>query len=196
MRNEKTKKLVGVALLAAVIVVLQTVASGIKIGQFTPTFSLIPIIIGAIMYGPLAGMFLGLVFGVVVVIAVLSGAEAFSTMMLTSNPAVTIFVCLFKGAMAGLIPGLVYKAIKGTNELVATTVASVLAPVMNTGIFSIVLLTVFGPLAESVGLSLGFENAGQFVIAGIIGLNFLVELGINIVLVPAVTRVIKALDRR
>ena len=196
MRNENLKKLVGVALLAAIIVVLQTVASGIKIGQFTPTFSLIPIIIGAILYGPWAGLFLGLVFGVVVIIAVLSGAEAFSTMMLTANPAMTIFVCLFKGAMAGFVPGIVYKAIKESNELAATAVASVLAPVMNTGIFSIILLTVFGPLAESVGLSLGFENAGQFVIAGIIGLNFLVELGINIVLVPAVTRVIKALDRR
>ena len=59
MRNSSTKKLVSTALLAAVIVVLQTVASGIRIGPFTPTLSLIPIIIGALLYGPLAGAFLG-----------------------------------------------------------------------------------------------------------------------------------------
>lgn len=192
MRNTRTRKYVGVALLAAIIVVLQTVASGIKIGQFTPTFSLIPIIIGAILYGPVAGIVLGLVFGVIVVAAVLSGAEAFSTMMLTQHPVVTVFTCLFKGAMAGFIPGLVYNALKDKNELLATAVSSVLAPVMNTGIFSIILLTVFGPLAEEVGASIGFENAAQFVLVGIIGLNFLVELGINVVLVPVVTRIIKA----
>lgn len=192
MRNEKTKKLVGTALLAAVIVVLQTVASGIKIGQFTPTFSLIPIIIGAILYGPMAGAFLGLVFGVIVVIAVLSGAEAFSTMMLTANPVMTIFLCLFKGAMAGFVPGLVYQSLKDKNELVATAVASVLAPLMNTGIFSIGLLTVFKPIADEVGGSLGFSGAAQFILVGIIGLNFLVELGINVVFVPVVTRIIKS----
>lgn len=192
MRNEKTKKLVGTALLAAVIVVLQTVASGIKIGQFTPTFSLIPIIIGAILYGPMAGAFLGLVFGVIVVIAVLSGAEAFSTMMLTANPVMTIFLCLFKGAMAGFVPGLVYQSLKDKNELVATAVASVLAPLMNTGIFSIGLLTVFKPIADEVGASLGFSGAAQFILVGIIGLNFLVELGINVVFVPVVTRIIKS----
>lgn len=192
MRNEKTKKLVGTALLAAIIVVLQTVASGIKIGQFTPTFSLIPIIIGAILYGPLAGAFLGLVFGVIVVITVLSGAEAFSTMMLTANPVMTIFLCLFKGMMAGFIPGVVYNALKGRNELVATAVGSILAPIMNTGIFSIGLLTIFKPIAESVGASLGFSGAAQFILIGIIGTNFLFELGLNAILVPVVTRVIKS----
>ncbi len=194
MRNEKTKKLVGTALLAAVIVVLQTVASGIRIGQFTPTFSLIPIIIGSLLYGPMYGCFLGLVFGVIVVIAVLSGAEAFSTMMLTANPIMTIFTCLFKGAMAGLVPGLVYKTLKDKNDLVATAVSSVLAPVMNTGIFSLMLLTFFKPIADSVGASLGFNNAIHFILIGIIGMNFVVELGINVVLVPVVMRIIKAVS--
>ena len=193
MRNEKTKKLVGTALLAAVIVVLQTVASGIKIGQFTPTFSLIPIIIGAILYGPLAGAFLGLVFGMIVVMTVLSGAEAFSTMMLTAHPVVTIFLCLFKGVMAGFVPGVVYKALKDKNELIATAVSSILAPIMNTGIFSIGLLTVFKPIADEVGTSIGFNGAAQFILIGIIGTNFLFELGLNAILVPVVTRVMKSI---
>ncbi len=194
MNNLKTKKWVGTALLGALIVVLQTFASGIKIGTFTPTLSLIPIIIGAIVYGPLAGAILGLVFGAVVFVAVLSGAEAMSTMMLGHNAFATLFVCLFKGAMAGYVPGLIYNALKEKNELLATTLAAIAAPVMNTGIFSIALLTVFKPIAEQFATMLNFAGAGHFIVLGIIGTNFLFELAVNVVLVPVVKRVIKAID--
>lgn len=194
MNNLKTKKWVGTALLGALIVVLQTFASGIKIGTFTPTLSLIPIIIGAIVYGPLAGAILGLVFGAVVFVAVLSGAEAMSTMMLGHNAFATLFVCLFKGAMAGYVSGLIYNALKVKNELLATTLAAIAAPVMNTGIFSIALLTVFKPIAEQFATMLNFAGAGHFIVLGIIGTNFLFELAVNVVLVPVVKRVIKAID--
>ncbi|MBR0386076.1 MAG: ECF transporter S component [Erysipelotrichaceae bacterium] len=62
MKNTTTRKWVGTALLGAIIVVLQTFASGIKIASFTPTLSLIPIIIGALVYGPVSGAVLGCVF--------------------------------------------------------------------------------------------------------------------------------------
>ena len=193
--NTNVKKLAGIALLTALIVVLQTVASGIKFGTFTPTLSLIPIIIGAILYGPMAGAFLGLVFGVIVVIGVLSGAEAMSTMMLNLNPVMTIFLCLFKGMMAGFVPGVIYQQLKDKNELVATGVAAIMAPIMNTGIFCIAILTIFKSIAESVGQSLGFESAGKFVLMGIVGTNFLFELALNAILIPVVTRVINIIRK-
>ena len=46
MKHQETKKLVVTGLLAAIVVVLQTFASAIRIGQFNLTLSLIPIIIG------------------------------------------------------------------------------------------------------------------------------------------------------
>ena len=67
--NEKTRRLTGLALLTAIIVVLQVVASFVKFGPFTITLALAPIIIGAALYGAGAGAWLGAVFGVVVLIA-------------------------------------------------------------------------------------------------------------------------------
>ena len=190
--NSKTKKMAGTALLAAVIVVLQTVASGIRIGPFTPTFALIPIVVGALLYGEWAGAFLGLVFGLVVVVAVLSGAEGMSTMMLEAHPFWTVFVCLLKGAAAGFVPGLVYKMFKNKDSFWATAIPAVLAPISNTGIFTVFLLTVFMPIAREVAAAVGYEKVGGFVMTMIIGWNFLVEIGINIVLIPIIARVIKA----
>ena len=190
MRNENIKKLTGTALLAAIIVVLQTVASGIKFGTFTPTLSLIPIIIGALVYGPLSGAFLGLVFGVIVVIGVLSGTEPMSTLMFQTSPALTVGVCLLKGMMAGLIPGLLYKLLKGGKDLLATVVATISAPIVNTGIFCAALMTVFLPITQHFSDLLGFADAGKFVLLGIVGTNFLFELLLNAVLVPIVIRII------
>ena len=193
--NTNVKKLAGTALLAALIIVFQTVASGIKIGTFTPTLSLIPIVIGALLYGPMAGCFLGFVFGLIVVIGVLSGAEAMSTMMLNLNPVMTIFLCFFKGMMAGFIPGIVYQQLKDKNELVATAVSAVLAPVMNTGIFCAGILTIFKSITESVGQSLGFASAGSFVLYGVVGMNFIFELAFNVVLIPAIIRIINIIRK-
>lgn len=194
MNNSKTKKWVGTALLITVIVVLQTVASGIKIGSFTPTLSLIPIIIGAIVYGAFSGTSLGIVFGLIVVVTVFSGAEAMSTMMLNHNAFMTVFVCLFKGAMAGYTPAVIYKILSRKNETIATVLASLSAPVMNTGIFCLSLLTVFKPVTDQFAAALNFNGAGQFIVLGIIGINFLFELALNAVLVPVVKRIIKFID--
>ena len=194
MRNRNIKKLVTTALLTAVIVVLQTVASGIRIGPFTPTLSLIPIIIGALLYGPVVGGFLGAVFGVIVIIGVLSGTEPMSTMMMQTNPVMTVVLCLLKGIMAGVIPALVYKLLKDKNDLVATAVAAILAPISNTGIFCLGLIMVFLPVAEKFAGGYGFGNVAKFLFIGIIGGNFLFELALNAVLVPVVKRVLKVID--
>ena len=45
--SEKTRRLTGLALMTAIIVVLQVVASFVKFGPFTITLALAPILIGA-----------------------------------------------------------------------------------------------------------------------------------------------------
>ena len=191
MKHQETKKLVVTGLLAAIVVVLQTFASAIRIGQFNLTLSLIPIIIGAILYGPAVGGFLGGVFGVVVIIGVLSGTEPMSTMMFETNPVMTVFLCMIKGIMAGVMSGLVYKALENKNELVATGAAAIIAPIMNTGIFSILVYTVFSDVLNHFAEALGFPNGGKFLLVGIIGTNFLFELFTNVIVVPVVARILK-----
>ena len=67
--NGKTRRLAGLALFTAIVVVLQLLGSFIKVGPFAVSLVLIPIVVGAAVYGVKACAWLGFVFGVVVTIA-------------------------------------------------------------------------------------------------------------------------------
>ncbi len=97
----KTQTVVGMGMLTALVAVLQVFASGIRIGPFSITLTLVPIIIGAALYGWKAGLWLGFVFGAVVLFT--PDVAAF---MGISVPA-TIVTVLLKGALAGVCAGLV-----------------------------------------------------------------------------------------
>ena len=186
--STKTAQLVGMGILTALVIVLQTFASGFKIGTFSPPLSLIPIIMGAVLFGELAGAILGLVFGAVVLFAVISGAEPFSTLMLQYNPAFTVVICIFKGLLAGYVSGIVYKLLKGVNNVFATIVASVAAPVVNTGVG---MLTVFYPLLAQTASTAGAENVILFYFTIFIGVGFIFNLAFIAILVPGLLRIIK-----
>ena len=109
--SEKTRRLTGLALMTANIVVLQVVASFVKFGPFTITLALAPILIGAALYGPKAGACLGGVFGAVVLLACILGWDPGGAILWNANPFLTALVCLGKGILAGLAAGLVYRAI-------------------------------------------------------------------------------------
>ena len=72
--DKKVKTLVFTSVLAALVVILQLIG-GIPIGPFSITLTLIPIVVGAITLGPVPGLILGLVFGVVVSILSLTGKD-------------------------------------------------------------------------------------------------------------------------
>ena len=111
------QQLVGTAVLAALIVILQLVASGIKIGPFTITLSLVPIILGACLFGPASGAFLGAVFGGMVCISVVTGADPGGHLMFLELPVLTLVLCILKSTVAGLVAGLLSRFIK--NRVVA-----------------------------------------------------------------------------
>jgi len=191
----KTKQLVGTAVLIAVIIILQTAFGSISIGTFTITLTMVPIIIGAILYGPLTGAFLGAVFGVIVVIQVVTGAAgAGSTMMLELNPAATVAVCIIKGLAAGLVSGIAAKALGRKNLWLGVIAAAVLAPICNTGIFSIALVTIFRTLASEWAVVAGASSIGAYVLAGIIGVNFVIELIVDVVMAPVILRILHAIQ--
>ena len=194
--NTKTGHLVGMGILTALVIVLQTFASGFKIANFAPPLSLIPIIIGAILFGEICGAILGLIFGIVVVLAVISGAEPFSTLMLNFNPVMTVIICLFKGAIAGYLSGLAYKFISHRSNILALIIASVITPITNTGIFTIGMFTVFYKLLADTANSVGETNVIAFGFASFISLNFVIEILFTAVLVPAIANIINIIKRR
>ena len=193
--STRTEHLVGMGILTALVIVLQTFASGFKIGSFAPPLSLVPIILGGVLFGEAAGAILGLVFGAVVLFAVISGAEPFSTLMLQYNPSFTVIICLLKGMLAGYFSGIAYKVLSGINNVAAAIIASAIAPIVNTGIFSIGMLTVFYPLLTQTAATAGAENVILFYFTVFIGIGFIFDLLFIAILVPGLLRIIKIVKK-
>ena len=181
--NTKTKNLVGIGLLTAVVVVLQALALGIRFVMFNITLVLVPIIVGVALYGYLAGVWLGAVFGLIVLF---TDAGVF----LAINIPGTIITCILKGVLAGMLAGLAYKALEKKNTLVAVIVPGVVAPIVNTGIFLLGCRLFFYDTIKEWAAGAGFANAGVYMLTAFVGLNFLVELAINLVLSTVIVRII------
>lgn len=183
MKN-KTKQMVGIGLFTAIVVVLQLLGGGIKFSMFSITLVLVPIVVGAAVYGWQAGAWLGFAFGVTVLLT--GDAAAF----LAIDPIGTILVVLIKGTAGGLISGLIFNALKHRNTSFAVIAAAVACPVVNTGIFLIGCKLFFMEAVSAWAMELGFPNATNYMFFGLAGGNFLIELGTNIVLAPVITRLI------
>ena len=197
-RNRKSiVKMTELAVLTAIVLVLQLLGIGIKLPFLATPVSLvlIPIVLGATVLGPKAGAWLGLVFGLeVYIVAGVMGMDFFTMTLFNNHPIITFLICTVKSTLAGYLCGVVYLALSKKNEIVATFVSAVIAPVVNTGVF------VVGCLFISNTLESNFVAEGTsviyFLIIGCAGLNFVIELLINLVFAPALNRLVGILNKR
>ena len=181
--TKKTNTIVGLGLLTAIVIVLQALALTVRFGVFTITLVLAPIIVGAALYGWWAGAWLGFVFGVVVLC---TDAGAF----LAVNVPGTIVTCILKGACAGIVAGIVYDFLAKKNRFLAVILAGIAAPVTNTGLFLLGCVLFFMDTINEWAIGAGYPSAGNFLIFGMVGLNFFVELVINLALSTAIVQII------
>lgn len=189
----KTTKMVQMALLTAIVVVLQMLSYAIKLpGGFSLTLVLIPIVLGAVLFGPKEGAFLGGVFGVVVLIACISGMDAGGNILWNVNPFLTAVVCILKGAAAGLASSLVYRALSKASDFVGAMAAAIVCPVVNTGLFCLCLLLFF---RDTLTAWAGGNDLVTYIFVSLIGINFLIELGVNLVIGPAIKTIINAIKK-
>ena len=131
--SEKTviQKMAGTGMLFALEIVLQIIGNHVNIGPVNINLSLMPIVMGAVFFGPLSGLFLGLVNGIITILAPGTGA------FLAVSPFWTIVVCLLKTGLAGLISGLIYKVFEKKHLIAGIVLASIIVPIINTGIFAL-----------------------------------------------------------
>ena len=185
LKKVDTKTIVGVGLLTAIVVVLQLLGGGIRFGMFSISLVLVPIVVGAAVYGWKAGAWLGFAFGVTVL---LNGDAA---PFLAVHVPGTVGTVLVKGAGCGLVSGLIYTLIAKKNRLIAVFAAAFICPVVNTGIFLLGCKLFFYETVKGWGAAAGFPNAAAYMFLGLAGVNFLIELGANLVLAPVISRLIK-----
>lgn len=182
-----TRKLVTLAIFTAIVAVLQLMGVAIRFGTFAVSMVGVPVILGGALMGPLAGAWLGLVFGVTVLV---SGDAA---LFLTWDPIATIAIVLLKGTLAGLAAGAFYQLLEKKHGFLAVLAAAVAYPVVNTGVFFLGSMLFFLDDCVQFAAGLGITGSGPAVIMSVfIGLNFFFELGLDLVLSGVVSRLIQA----
>ena len=179
--------------LTAIIVVLQIFGSYFRIGTISLSFVLVPIVIGGILTGVIGGTILGFIFGVITLVMGVVGADQFTFILFSDHPFLTILTCVIKGSAAGFMSGFVYKLLKDKNLTLSTFAASAVAPIVNTGLFIVGAFC----MADTLNSNFVAENSNvvYFIFIGCAGINFLIELAINLVLAPLVCKIIKAVKR-
>lgn len=181
-----TRRLALLALLTALVAVLQMMGIAIRFGVFAVSLVGVPIIIGGALLGPGAGAWLGLVFGFTVLI---SGD---ASLFFAWAPLATVFIVLLKGTLAGLVTGWVYRLLEKWNAFLAALAAAVACPLVNTGVFFLGCMVFFLEDCLQFAANLGVTGSGPVVVMSVfIGFNFFFELGLDLVLCPIIVRVIK-----
>ena len=186
----KVETMVLAALMTAMVVVFQCIATYTTFfGPFSTAIGLIPIVIGAVLCGPIIGGWLGLVFGAVVMIT--GGANLFFAF----SPVGTVVTVLAKGIACGLVAGIVYKLLEKYNKIIALITAAIVCPIVNTGIFLLGCLTFFMPYAEAIAAQVSIIDSGFAVFLALAFGNFLFEVGMNAVLSPVMIKIIDVANK-
>lgn len=216
MKNSlKIKRLVGMATLTSLVIVLQLLANFIPNFANNLALALVPITVGAILYGPLAGLFLGAVMSVII-----ATNPANYSLMVTGLDTFKLLVVMFiKSPIAGLAAGYAYKAVahfakkaegKKKNALffVAVFTAAVVVPTVNTAVYAVGMLFLFEVLgSDSFAIhqlvnnpeatnSKAYGSVVAVVFIYWININYFLELGLSILASPALVTLIKALTRK
>ena len=187
LHKNKTQYMVTLAILTALVVVLQLWGSAIPMpGSTSLSLVLIPIVIGGLILGVKAGAFLGFVFGLFVFVwCGVLGSDPFTAFLFANQPVMTALICIVKGTVAGFVPPLVHRALHGRWRFGSVIVATATAPICNTGLFLLGMLVIMKTLQSYLA---GAVSVGYF-FGAIILVNFAIELLFNLILSPAIYRI-------
>ncbi len=193
MKTDNIRRMVVLALLIAIIVVLQMIGSFLHIGPVAISLVLVPIVVGAAVYGPSAGALLGFAFSLIVFISSMNGADAGGHMVFEANPLLCAILIFAKGTLAGAAAGWVYKLTEKKNGYLAMLLAAIVCPTVNTGIFLLGMFTVFKGVLQAWADG---SNVVIYVLSGLVLLNYLPEVALNILCSPASQRIKNAVVKK
>ena len=194
MKHKQIVHMVTLALLTAIVVVLQLLGGGISFSGVSITLVLVPVVVGASYYGPKDGAFLGAVFGLITFINCMNHNSFFEGALYDANPWMCGLVCLIKGTAAGLVSGLVHMQLhkwKPTG-LLSYIGAAAAAPVVNTALFACGMILFFKDTLTEMA---GGTNFFYFLFVTVILVNFVIELAVNLVCAPAIATIVKAVKK-
>ena len=182
-RHFNTRMIATTGMLLALEIVLQIIGNYVVIpgGFANLNFSLIFIALGAILYGPIVGGLLGLVSGILTLFSPSTMSVFFSI-----SPAGTILACLLKTTVAGVVAGIISKLLKKNHDLLSSILASIVVPVLNTGIFALFTIIFFKPLLAGINP----DSMAAALFLGLIGFNFIFEVIVTVIVAPSLYKIL------
>ena len=140
---------------------------------------MVPVAIGAMLMGPKAGAWLGLIFGATSFYQAVTGSSAFSTMLFNINPIYSFLLCIPTRVLMGFLTGVIFKAAQKVDKkkTVCYFVGGFFAAFLNTLFFMGVLLICYWntEFIQGINETLGGLNPLMFVVA-FVGVNGALEM--------------------
>ena len=179
MKNNDLRTLTRLALLVAIELVMKAIGLGsVPMGPLYMSFLTLPIAVGAITMGPVAGAVLGGVFGAVSFYDAVTGASAMTGALFQVSPVNTFILCVGMRVLMGVCVGL------DKSRTWSYIVSAMCAPALNTLFFMGYIVLAFyncdyvqnlvsvkgaaNPLMFVV-LLVGVQGVAEFLVSGILG---------------------------
>ncbi len=199
-RTTNTRYLVELALFIAIVLVMKlTGLSSIPVGPLNMTFTMVPIAIGAMLLGPLAGGVLGAVYGFTSLYDAMSGASVMTGFFFQISPFATFLLCVGTRILVGVATGWLFRLYNkaDTRNIACYFLGGLTAPVLNTLFFMGFIVLVFyrTEFIQSRVAALGATGPLAFIVLSV-GVQGLVEALTGLVIGGAVAKgVARALRR-
>lgn len=181
------KMLTRLALLVAIELVMKAVGLGsVPMGPLYMSFLTLPIAVGAITMGPVAGLVLGGVFGAVSFYDAITGGSAMTSALFQVSPVHTFILCVVTRMLMGLCVALIFAALRKADQAGGWSyiLSAMMAPALNTLFFMGYIVLAFyncdyvqGLVARNgaanplmfVVLLVGIQGVAEFLVSGILG---------------------------
>ncbi len=184
--SPRTVKMVLLAILTAIMLILAF--PPLKVGVIEMSFMMVPVAVGAIVLGPLAGLILGGVFGATSFIQALTATSEFGAKLVAINPFYTFILTMVPRILMGWLTGLIFQALHRIDRtrFISYGAASLSAALLNTIFFMSFLILLFGN-TDYIKSFQGDMKLIPFIIA-FVGINGLVEAVATMIIGGAVSR--------
>ena len=199
--HNKIVKLTTLGVLTAILILMAFTPLGyMKVGAIEITFNMIPVVIGAIIAGPLAGAILGGVFGITSFLQCF-GMSAFGTFLMGISPVLTFIMCVVSRVLAGFLAGLIFKGVNAVDKtgIASFCTATVSGAVLNTFFFMLSILIFFWQndafIAKMTEWGMPVNSFGKFLVA-FVGVNGVIEAVVCFVVGAALSKALSVVIKK
>lgn len=180
------------AIFIAIILVMKlTGLSSIPVGPLNMTLTMVPISIGAMLLGPLAGAVLGMFYGFTSLYDAVSGASVMTGIFFQISPVNTVILCVVMRILVGAATGWLFKLFRKLDgkRTWCYFAGGLAAPLINTLLFMGYIVLVFyrTDFVQQRVAALGASGPLMFVVLSV-GIQGLVEAATGCIVGGAVAK--------